>query len=75
MNSYNVKRNSDGWVVENCPIIPGVKIGSFDCTANCKNNHTSKNEIRKHGFDIPEIICFKGELLPKENQQLKIEIP
>lgn len=75
MNNYLIKRDENGWVSENCPIMPGVKIGSFDCTANCKNNQTSKNEIQKHGFDIPEIICSKSELLPQENQQLKIEMP
>ena len=74
MNSYQVKRNLDGWVIENCPVNPGVKIGSFDCTANCKNNQTPKKEIQRFAFDLPKIICSKRESLSKDNQQLSINI-
>lgn len=74
MNAYKVKRNPDGWVTENCPIIPGIKIGSFDCTANCKNNQTPKKDIEYFGFDLPKIICSESHNLPQENQQLTIQI-
>lgn len=74
MNPYPIKRNSDGWVTENCPINTGVKIGSFDCTANCKNNQTTKKVIEKYGFDLPKINCSESEKLPQENQQLFIDI-
>ena len=74
MSNHQVKRNSDGWVIENCPVYPGVKIGSFDCTANCKNNKTTKKDIHTFGFDLPNIICLENHLLPKGNQQLSIDI-
>lgn len=74
LNSYPVKRNPDGWVTENCPTNPGVKIGSFDCTANCKNNKTPRKEIEKYAFDLPHINCDSKETLKTENQQLTIEI-
>lgn len=74
MNSYPIKRNSEGWVTENCPIHPGVKIGSFDCTANCKNNTTPKKDIEHFGFDLPQINCSEREKLPNDNQQYLIEL-
>lgn len=72
--AYKVKRNFDGWVIEDCPVNVGVKIGSFDCTANCKHNQNTPQEIQKYGFDIPEIKCSKADELPNQNNQLTIEI-
>ena len=74
MNAYPIKRNSDGCVIENCPVNLGVMIGSFDCTANCKNNQTPKKEIHHFAFDLPKIICSERKKLPQENQQLTINI-
>lgn len=71
---YKVKRNSDGWVAENCPLNIGVKIGSFDCTANCKNNQNTPKEMEQFGFDIPFINCSESDNLPQENKQLTFEI-
>jgi hypothetical protein len=71
---HKVKRNFDGWVIEDCPVNVGVKIGSFDCTANCPNNQNTPQEIQKYGFDIPEIKCKKADELPNQNNQLTIEI-
>jgi len=72
--AYKVKRNFDGWVIEDCPVNVGVKIGSFDCTANCPHNQNTPQEIQKYGFDIPEIKCKKADELPNQNNQLTIEI-
>jgi hypothetical protein len=74
MNSYRVKRNSDGLLVENCPVNVGIKIGSFDCTANCKFNQNIKKEIYQGGFEIQFIRCSEHSKLSNENQQLTIEI-
>ena len=72
--AYKVKRNFDGWVIEDCLVNVGVKIGSFDCTANCTHNQNTPQEIQKYGFDIPEIKCKKADELPNQNNQLTIEI-
>jgi hypothetical protein len=72
--AYKVKRNFDGWVIEDCPVNVGVKIGSFDCTANCPHNQNTPQEMQKYGFDIPEIKCKKADELPNQNNQLTIEI-
>lgn len=52
MADYLVKRNSNGWVIEDCPTNVGVKIGSFDCTCNCPHNENSKTEIQERNFDL-----------------------
>lgn len=72
--AYKVKRNFDGWVIEDCTVNVGVKIGSFDCTANCPHNQNTPQEMQKYGFDIPEIKCKKADELPNKNNQLTIEI-
>lgn len=74
METYLVKRNSDGWVIEDCPVNVGVKIGSFDCTANCQHNRNTPQEMQKYGFDIPELKCNEADKLPSQNNQLTIEI-
>jgi len=74
MNSYKVKRDSDGLLTENCPVNVGIKIGSFDCTSNCINNQNTPHEMAKYGFEIIHIKCSEREKLSKENQQLTIEI-
>ena len=68
-NSYQVKRNSDGWVNESCPVNIGVKIGSFDCTANCPHNQNTKKEIQEQAFDLKIVRCPK-----LQSNQLTIEI-
>lgn len=72
--SYKVNRNSDGWVIDNCPVNKGVKIGSFDCTANCPNNQNTPKEMEQYGFDIPFIKCSKANELPNQEIQLLINI-
>ena len=74
MNYYKVKRDSNGLLTENCPVSVGIKIGSFDCTANCKHNQNSKKEIQTHGFEIPIIKCSERSQLKKDNEQLQIEL-
>jgi len=74
MNTYKVKRNYDGFVSENCPVNFGVKIGSFDCTANCKHNQNSKKEIHEGGFEILIIKCSERSQLKNDQEQLKIEL-
>jgi len=71
---HKVKRNSDGLLTEDCPVNVGVKIGSFDCTANCKNNRNTPKEMEKYGFEIPFIRCIEANQLPKESEQLLINI-
>ena len=58
-NPYPIQRNSDGWVIENCPVNIGVKIGSFDCTANCPNNGNTMKEIQELAFELKVVRCSK----------------
>lgn len=69
MNEYQIKRNSDGHLLENCKENIGVKIGSFDCTANCPNNQNTKKEIQEQAFDLKIVRCPK-----LQSDQLTIEI-
>ncbi len=69
MNLYPVKRNPDGSLAENCKENIGVKIGSFDCTANCPHNQNSKKEIQEQAFDLKEVRCAMIS-----NNQLKINL-
>lgn len=69
MNSYKIKRNSDGTLAENCKENIGVKIGSFDCTANCPHNQNTKKEIQQQAFDLEFVRCSKIQ-----SNQLTIEI-
>ena len=55
--AYKVKRNFDGWVIEDCPVNVGVKIGSFDCTANCPHNQNTTKEIHEQAFDLEFVRC------------------
>ena len=71
MNEYPVKRDADGILQENCTIAE-FKVGSFDCTANCKHNENTKKEIHTHGFEIPFVRC--QEINKKNSQQLIFEI-
>ena len=69
MNQYKIKRNSDGTLAENCKENIGVKIGSFDCTANCPHNQNTKKEIHQQAFDLEFVRCLKIKI-----NQLTIEI-
>jgi len=71
---HKVKRKPDNTLEENCPVNVGVKIASFDCTANCKHNRNTPKEIQAGGFLIAEIKCDKASELPNQNEQLTIEI-
>lgn len=68
--SYKVKRNPDGTLAENCQENVGVKIGSFDCTANCPNNQNTKKEVQEQAFNLEFVKCEKLKL----NNQLQIQI-
>lgn len=59
MNEHKIKRNSDGTLAENCKENIGVKIGSFDCTANCPHNENTKKEIKEQAFDLEFVRCQK----------------
>lgn len=65
-----VKRNPDGSLAENCKENVGVKIGSFDCTANCPHNQNTKKEIHEQAFDLEFVRCSKVS----NSQQFKIDI-
>jgi len=65
-----IKRNPDGSLAENCKENIGVKIGSFDCTANCKHNQNTQKEIEKQAFDLEFVRCSKIQ----QQSQLTIEI-
>jgi len=69
MTDYRVKRDSDGILTENCKENIGVKIGSFDCTANCQHNQNTKKEIQEQAFDLKIVRCPK-----LQSNQLTIEI-
>ncbi len=56
---YPIKRNSNGSLAENCNENIGVKIGSFDCIANCKHNQNTKKEIQEQAFDLEFVRCSK----------------
>lgn len=70
MGEYKIQRDFDQNVSENCKTNIGVKIGSFDCTANCPHNENTKKEIEKQAFDLEFVRCLKI----KTNDQLKIDI-
>lgn len=69
MSDYPIKRDSDGMLTENCKENIGVKIGSFDCTANCKHNQNTKKEIQEQAFDLKVVRCPK-----LQSNQLTIEM-
>lgn len=69
MNHQIIKRNPDGTLVENCTENIGVKIGSFECTANCPNNKNTRKEIEDQAFDLEIVRCDKIK-----SNQLKIEL-
>jgi hypothetical protein len=69
MNEHKIIRNSDGTLTENCKENIGVKIGSFDCTANCPHNQNTKKEIHQQAFDLEFVRCSKIQ-----SNQLTIEI-
>ena len=71
---YKVIRDSDSMLTQKCLVNIGVKIGSFDCTANCQHNKNTAKEMEKYGFEIPEIKCSKVAELPKQENQLTINI-
>lgn len=59
MSEHKIKRNYDGALAENCKENIGVKIGSFDCTANCPHNQNTKKEIHQQAFDLEFVRCSK----------------
>jgi len=70
MNEHKIRRNPDETLAENCKENIGVKIGSFDCTANCKHNQNTRKEIESQGFDIEFVRC---EAITSSNQ-LQIQL-
>jgi hypothetical protein len=67
---HKVQRNPDGTLAENCKVNVGVKIGSFDCTANCPHNQNTKKEIQEQAFNLEFVRCEKL----KNTNQLQIQI-
>ena len=67
---YQIKRNPGGTLAENCNENVGVKIGSFDCTANCPHNQNTKKEIQEQAFDLKLVRCSKIQ----NSNQLTINI-
>ena len=65
-----IKRNPDGTLAENCKENVGVKIGSYNCTANCPHNQNTKKEIQEQAFDLVFVRCDKIQI----SNQIKIEI-
>jgi len=70
MNKHKIRRNPDETLAENCKENIGVKIGSFDCTANCKHNQNTRKEIETQAFDLEYVKCD----VIITNNQLQIEI-
>ncbi len=70
MSSHKIKRNPDETLAENCKENIGVKIGSFDCTANCPHNQNTKKEIQEQAFDLEFVRCQKIQ----SSSQLTINI-
>ena len=68
MTEIKIQRNPDGSLTLNCKENIGVKIGSFDCTANCPHNQNTKKEIHEQAFDLEVVRCSKIK------NQLTIEI-
>jgi len=56
-NLYDVKRNEKGKLTEICPITLLCKVGSIDCTKDCKHNQNTKQELNHYGFDLPKVRC------------------
>lgn len=71
MADYPIKRDFDGNLTENCKENIGVKIGSFDCTANCPHNQNTKKEIQEQAFDLKIVRCPK---LQNNQNQLTINL-
>jgi hypothetical protein len=67
---HKVQRSPDGTLSENCKENVGVKIGSFDCTANCPHNQNTKKEIQEQAFNLEFVRCEKLE----NTNQLQIQI-
>ena len=70
MNAIKINRNPDETLAENCKENIGVKIGSFDCTANCKYNQNTTAEIHEQAFNLEFVRCKK--ITPAN--QLQIEL-
>ncbi len=68
MTEIKTQRNPDGSLTQNCKENIGVKIGSYDCTANCPHNQNTKKEIHEQAFDLEVVRCSKIK------NQLTIEI-
>lgn len=52
-----------------CPVNLQHKVGSFDCTANCKNNKNTRKEIELYAFDLPKVRCEAITKMVSNNQQ------
>jgi len=65
-NLYEIKRDKAGRLLEICPVNLLFKIGSFDCTKNCKFNKNTKHEIEHYGPDLPKVRC--PEIVSKISQ-------
>lgn len=70
MSKYKIQRGFEGLLTENCKHNVGVKIGSFDCTANCPHNENTRKEIEEQAFDLKFVRCSKIE----PQSQLQIEL-
>lgn len=68
--TIKIRRDFDRALIENCKENIGVKIGSFDCTANCKHNQNTRKEIETEAFDLEFVRCKAVEI----SNQLQIEI-
>jgi hypothetical protein len=65
-----VRRDFDRALIESCKNNIRVKIGSFDCTANCIHNQNTRKEIETEAFDLEFVKCE----IAKGSNQLQIEI-
>ena len=65
-----VSRDYDGKLTASCKENIGLKIGSFDCTANCPHNENTRREIEEQAFDLEFVRCSK---IINQNQ-LQIEL-
>lgn len=74
MSLYDVKRNELGELTEICPVTLSCKVGSIECTKDCKFNKNTPKEIQHYAFELPKVRCYQiVELFrQKEPKQSKI---
>jgi hypothetical protein len=69
-NQSRIPRDYEGHLTKYCEVNVEVKIGSYDCTANCPHNENTRKEIEEEAFDLEFVRCSKIQT----QNQLQIEL-